>query len=434
MAKYLAGRIIFRLFTLLAMSVIVFAITEITPGNIAYNNLGNMITPQQEASFNAQYGLDDPPLTRYRRWLLGSDRQAERLMGRPIQRIRNDVGRLEWWAVADDGTLFKSYVEDGEQIMRRQRQDDGTVIFLQHPNDQWQIDENGDEIFWGINLENRGTQWVRGGTAAGLSYSNSQWITSPNAPHDYLPIQKGLLRGDPGLSMSLNRPVAEVLGYRLQNSMILAGISFVLIMPISLLFGLMAGLSEGSWGDRILSFIGIAASMTPQFVSGIFLVVIFSAWLGWLPAVVIVDSGENLLSKPKMLILPILTLTMAELGYILRITRASVVDIMGENYIRTAILKGLPWKRVVLKHIVPNAMLAPLTVMMLHVNYLIGGLVIVEQIFGFPGIGRYLLEAAFAKDVFAIEAGAMVLLVIATCTQVVADFLYTFLNPRIRFQ
>ncbi len=134
-----------------------------------------------------------------------------------------------------------------------------------------------------------------------------------------------------------------------------------------------------------------------------------------------------------MLVLPVLTLTLLELGYILRITRASMVDVMKAPYIRTAILKGIPRRTIVTKHAIRNALMAPITVIMLHVNWLLGGIVIVEVIFGYPGLGSYLLDSALFKDFNAIEAGAMILVGVAVCTQLLADIAYTFLNPRIRY-
>jgi peptide/nickel transport system permease protein len=134
-----------------------------------------------------------------------------------------------------------------------------------------------------------------------------------------------------------------------------------------------------------------------------------------------------------MLVLPVLTLTLIELGYVLRITRASMVDVMKAPYIRTAFLKGLPYWRVVTKHAIRNALMAPITVIMLHVNWLLGGIVVVEVIFGYPGLGSYLLDSALFKDFNAIEAGAIILVAVAVGTQLLADLIYTFLNPRIRY-
>ena len=135
----------------------------------------------------------------------------------------------------------------------------------------------------------------------------------------------------------------------------------------------------------------------------------------------------------ELLILPVLTLTLVEVGYVTRMTRASMVEVMNAPYIRTAFLKGLPYWHIVFKHAVRNALMAPITVIMLHVNWLVGGIVVVESVFGYPGLGIYLLDSALFKDVNAIQAGAMVMVTLAVGTQLVADVIYTFLNPRIRY-
>jgi len=124
---------------------------------------------------------------------------------------------------------------------------------------------------------------------------------------------------------------------------------------------------------------------------------------------------------------------LVEIGYILRITRVSVVAVVNSGYVRTAILKGIPYWQVVLRHVLRNSLMAPVTVIMLHVNWLIGGLVVVESVFGYPGLGTFILNAALYKDVYAIEAGAMVLIVLAVGTQLIADIFYSYLNPRIRY-
>jgi peptide/nickel transport system permease protein len=127
------------------------------------------------------------------------------------------------------------------------------------------------------------------------------------------------------------------------------------------------------------------------------------------------------------------TLTLIELGYVLRITRASVVEVANSPYVRTAHLKGLPQRQIVRKHILRNSLMAPITVIMLHVNWLIGGIVVVEVLFSYPGLGQYLLNSAMFNDVYAVETAAMVLVVVAVGSQLIADIIYTFLNPRIRY-
>jgi peptide/nickel transport system permease protein len=203
-------------------------------------------------------------------------------------------------------------------------------------------------------------------------------------------------------------------------------------MPLALVLGIIAGLKEGKASDRVLSIGGMMFSVAPEFATGIFLILIFAFWLKLVPGATV--FGEKApWTRPDMLVLPVMTLTLIELGYVMRITRASMVEVMRAPYIRTAFLKGLPYRQVVMKHAVRNALMAPITVIMLHVNWLLGGIVVVEVIFGYPGLGSYLLDSALFKDFNAIEAGAMILVLVAVTTQLIADIIYTFINPRIRY-
>ena len=434
MGKFLIRRAIFLLITLFLVSIAIFVISEMAPGNIAINTLGNTITPEQEQSFNAQNGLDQPPLTRYIRWLIGSDWQARALVGDEIVRIYDQENdRFSWWARDEAGVLYQTYTLDAETIIRVERQPDGSTVEVPYEGDPWQQNEDGLLVFWGVDRSDHAAMWVKGDDQEEWTLTKATWTSAMGAPRQYIPLQKGLLRGDPGKSFKDRRPVAEVLGRRLLNTLYLAGIAFVFVMPISLVLGLVAGLNEGGAIDRIFSIASLVATATPTFASGIFLILIFATGLGWFPGAVVLPPGTSIFDRPQMLILPVLTLTLVELGYILRITRSSMVEVMRTNYIRTAVLKGMPRRRVIFKHALKNALMAPITIIMLHVNWLVGGIVVVEVIFGFPGVGRYILEAALFKDVFAIEAAAMVLVIIAVGTQLLADIIYTYLNPRIRY-
>lgn len=434
MAKFLLRRILFIVLTMLLVSMTIFALSEIAPGNIAVNTLGNTITPAQEASFNAQNGLDQNGVTRYVRWLVGSDWQAAGLVGMSVQRFYDrDEDRYGWWGIKSDGTLVQHYTTDGETMIEVQRLQDGSQREVPLGPEAWQPNADGVAVFWGVVGSGQAAMWVRGDNLEQWTLTKASWTSEKGAPRQYVPLQKGLLRGDAGTSFYTRRPVGETLWPRLFNTLLLTAIAFGFIMPLALALGLLAGLNEGRLLDRVLSIGGLVTTATPEFASGVFLILIFASWLKLVPGSVVTSEGESVLSNPAQLVLPVLTLTLAEVGYVLRITRASMVEVMRTNYIRTAVLKGLPRWQIVTRHALRNALMAPITVIILHINWLIGGIVVVESIFGYPGLGRYVLEAALFKDVFAVEAAAMVLVVVAVSTQFVADILYTYLNPRIRF-
>lgn len=703
MGKFIVRRLLLMLLTMLLVSISVFLITEAAPGNLARNVLGIHITPEQEASFLQQHGLDKPFYERYLYWLVGSDWRAERLVNMPIQQITTEDGYRDWWAVEEDGSRVRWDMQ-AEDLIVSELQPDGSVA-RSTDNERWQVKDptleiprleehraevveeeqladadrqailneldqilavlskrdqsqaqlraglsepesaleamvdgealatqtayqemaegvgrrnhlmqvftayeqlsgplaaelresdfqsmarqisraavalegvdptleeslaqaaehlvGGDvgaarttlegsvetldqltgslrvflealrteeygravdvlrsmsdpaqtpldgpqlavipdlleeiqeglggnvpavgepllgaveqlragnvaearqslataadgleetslaiarsqaaqgagvaRVFWGVDRQNRAVQWEKGtGDVVWRLVPGSGWMATTGGPAEYIPLQRGLLRGDPGLSLRTGRPVANLLFTRLRNSLVLAGLAFVIVMPIALVLGLIAGLNEGKPVDRILSIGGMMFSVTPEFVTGIFLILIFAFWLGVVPGATVFGADAPW-TRPEMLILPVATLTLVELGYVLRITRASMAEVMKEPYIRTAYLKGLPRWRVVMKHAVRNALMAPMTIIMLHVNWLLGGIVVVEVIFGYPGLGSYILDSALFRDVNALQGGAMILVAVAVSTQLLADVLYTFLNPRIRY-
>ncbi len=432
MVKFIVRRFFLLLLTMILVSIAVFLITESSPGNVAKNVLGAFITPEQEASFLAQMGLDKPVYVRYLHWLLGSDWRAEDKVGLELRKITTEDGFEEWWAVREDGALIRWKLQ-GEDLVATVKLPsvDTTMAYIN--NERWETQAGDIKYFWGVDNANHAVRWEKGRDTKVWSFViGTGWMESSGGPVEYIPLKKGFIRGDPGVSLRTGRPVAKTIFTRLRNSLVLAGIAFVIVMPLALLLGLIAGLKEGSLKDRVLSIGGMMFSVIPEFATGIFLILILAVWLEWVPGATV--FGEKApWQRPDMLILPVLTLTLIELGYILRITRASMVEVMKAPYIRTAHLKGLPYWRIVFKHAIRNALMAPVTVIMLHVNWLMGGIVIVEVVFGYPGLGKYLLDSAMFKDINALEAGAMILVLLAVGTQLVADIIYTFLNPRIRY-
>ncbi len=232
-----------------------------------------------------------------------------------------------------------------------------------------------------------------------------------------------------GESTRFKVPVADILWPRLGNTAILGLTALGIIVPMSLILGVLAGMREGAVLDRIISLVSILTTSIPEFASAVFIAAIFVFWLGWLPGTSGMINGWN----PVELILPASVLVLYDFGYITRMTRASMAEVMTSPYVRTAILKGLPYRRVIVTHALRNALIAPFTVVMLQINWLLSGVIVVEFFFAYKGFGALLLEASLNQDIFLIEACTMVAVFVAVMTQTLADIGYTFLNPRIRF-
>jgi len=243
-----------------------------------------------------------------------------------------------------------------------------------------------------------------------------------------------VLRGDFGESIHFRRPVRDLVKVRLGRSLALAALGFVFMIPLGLTLGCIAGITEGKLLDRIISLTGGIFVSIPPFAGGIFMIVIFALWLRWLPGTSLPNPDASFLESATKLILPILTLSLDEVGYLARFTRVTMAEVMESDYIRTAVLKGIPRTKVIWRHALRNALIAPFTAIMMHVNWLIGGVLVVETLFNYPGLGSLLYEAALRNDVILLEAGTLVLTFVAVATQVVGDIGVYFMNPRIRFE
>lgn len=435
MVKFIVKRIFYLMLTMLIVSITVYLVCESHPGNLARNILGVFITDEQEEAFLLQSGLDEPVVTRYLYWLVGTDWKASKTIGMPIKRAKHESGYDEWWAVKKDGSLIRWKLE-GENLIASVKLPDSKIVEY-IDNQRWikgEDDASKEEfIFWGINYNNSAVKWIRGKNIERITMIGpTQWKKEKGGAVKYIPLKKGVIRGDFGISYMTGRPVSNTLFIRLRNSLVLAGIAFAVIMPVAIILGMIAGLREGTLVDRLLSFGSVMFSTVPEFVTGIVLLIMLSLWLGIVPGATVIPESAPW-ERLDMLILPLLTLTLVTLGYVMRITRASVVEVMGSTYIRTAILKGLPYGIIIFRHAIRNALIAPITVIMLYVRYLVGGLVVVEVVFSYPGLGTFLLNAALFKDVNSLIAGTMVMVIVCASAQLIADIIYTFLNPRIRY-
>lgn len=431
MVRFLFRSVISTLVAMLLVSISLFFMLEVATGDVSVKILGVFATPEQRTSLRLQLGLDQPAWLRYIDWLAGNDWRVQPQMKYPLDTIRNaQTGETEWWANVD-GQLTRWTMEDGK-LFALVHQPDGSVNTVSD-DDQWITGPDGKTIFWGVDVKNNAVKWVKGEGETVYILTKAGMRKQGDGPQRYIPLRKGLLRGDAGRSLQTGRPVMITLLPRLRNTAVLAGIALMVIIPSALALGILAGVKEGQPLDRVISISSLAATATPEFVTGIFLILILGIWLKVLPAVAVFTSADAIFKDPRLLALPVLTLTAVELGYVTRMTRASMVEVMNSDYIRTAIMKGMPYWRVVFRHAVRNALMAPITVIMLHVNWLIGGVVVVETIFGFPGLGKYMYDSAIFGDANAIEAAAMLTVLIAVATRLLGDLAYTLLNPRIRY-
>jgi peptide/nickel transport system permease protein len=248
----------------------------------------------------------------------------------------------------------------------------------------------------------------------------------------YLDWAGGLVHGDLGTSLTTQVPVWDLLGPALRNSLELALVAFLICVPLSIVGGVIAGLRYGRPTDKAITMAGLSFAAMPEFVTGIVLILIFSIWLGWLPVTAQWEEGANVLTQVKYLLLPAFTLTLVLFGYIARITRAGMIEALDSDYARTAYLKGLPSSVVVRKHLLRNALLPTIAVVAVQIGYLVGGLVVVEVLFNYQGIGLLIYEAAREKDISLLTAGVLVVGTVYLVVTLIADILYAVLNPRIR--
>ncbi|MEP9371875.1 ABC transporter permease [Mesorhizobium sp. KR1-2] len=248
------------------------------------------------------------------------------------------------------------------------------------------------------------------------------------------PVEKaysGILQGDFGCSTKFKATVSSKLFPALGATAVLMFWVLATMVPISLLIGILAGMREGSRTDRTLSVASIATTATPEYVSGVIFTVIFASWLGWLNgSAASASQGVTFYNFT----LPVMTLAIYGIGYIARMTRASMVEVMTQQYIRTARLKGLSFGGVVVKHALRNALIAPFTVIMLQFPWLLTGVVIVEVMFRYQGFGYTLVEAAGNNDIDLLLGCSLVSVLIVLVTQLISDVGYAYLNPRIRVQ
>jgi len=313
MIRYLIRRLLLLGVTLLVTSIIIFALTQLLPGDIARLILGRDAQPEAIEQFNDRFGLDQPAFVQYVNWLGG--------------------------------------------------------------------------------------------------FITGEWGTSFGA-------------GNPAV-----RPL--VLD-RLGNSLILAGFTLLLSVPISIFLGIIAALRENTWVDSTVSIVSLSVVGLPEFVTGIILVNVFALELGWFEATSLVSDDYTIIDWIRILMLPAITASFVLVGYVSRMTRAGMIDELKKSYVRTATLKGLPRRQIIIKHVLRNALLPTITVIAISVGWLIGGIVVIENVFNYPGLGSLLVTAVNQKNLPVLQASTMIVVFFFAIANLAADILYALLNPRIR--
>jgi peptide/nickel transport system permease protein len=313
MTRYIARRLVLLVATLLFTSAVIFALTQILPGDIARLQLGREASESALQAFREARGLDDPLVMQYANWLMGF--------------VQGDWGR---------------------------------------------------------------------------SYSSG------------------------------GAPVRPLVTERLGNTLRLAALTLAISVPLSIALGVLAGLRENSPLDSAISLFSLSVVGLPEFVTGIVLINVFALGLGWFPPTSLIRDSFTLGDWLRILILPALTATLVLLGYIARLTRVGMIEELKKPYVRTATLKGLPRAQVIVKHVLRNALLPTITVIAISIGWLIGGLVVIENVFSYPGLGALLVDAVEDKNIPLLQACVMVTVFFFALSNLIADVLYALLNPRIR--
>jgi peptide/nickel transport system permease protein len=249
---------------------------------------------------------------------------------------------------------------------------------------------------------------------------------------------EGIVHGDFGnsaVAVALNQPDTSInssLADPLRNSLVLAGLTTILLIPLTIALGVIAGVYAGRAIDHVISLPSLVLGGLPEFVTGTLLIFVFFSTLGLLPPVSGLSPGQSPFSRPSALILPVLTLLLVVLGAGIRQVRSGMIQVMQQDYVQFARLNGVPRRRVLTHYALRNALATSVQIVAQNLQYVLGGIIIVESVFSFPGIGLYLVNAVLARDTTKVEAAAVILAAIYTLINVLADLLVVYLVPKLR--
>jgi peptide/nickel transport system permease protein len=227
-------------------------------------------------------------------------------------------------------------------------------------------------------------------------------------------------------------PIKDVLGPKIKNSVVLASAAIFIGIPIALILGIVTALWRDKLPDVAISTVTIFAMTIPEFISATLLILIVAIWLEWLPGIVIVPTDVTFFELLPNIILPVIAIAMIMTAHMARMVRSSVIQVMASDYVQMAILKGVPYWKMVFKHVLPNALLPAINVVALTIAWLLGGVVVTEVVFNYPGLGRLVIESISNRDLPVVQALALILASIYVSINLLADLMTLMLNPRLK--
>lgn len=248
----------------------------------------------------------------------------------------------------------------------------------------------------------------------------------------YVEWVRGAVQGDFGYSLKKRKPINELIGERIANTALLGGLAAVLAIPFAVFLGIAAGVRRDRPLDLSLSGAAMLAMTVPEFVTATALIYVFAIQLQWFPAVTVMRSGAGFWDMLPSIVLPVMVLSAVLIAHIMRMVRASVIDVMASDYVQMARLKGVPEREIIRRHVVPNAMIPALNVIALTIAWLLAGVVVVEKVFNYPGLGTLMIQAIYDRDLPLVQAIALIFSVLYVAVNLLADLAALAIDPRLR--
>jgi len=261
---------------------------------------------------------------------------------------------------------------------------------------------------------------------------NDRLGTNDPLPEQYVRAMTNLVTLDFGESFVTRQPVLPTLIEAIGRSAKLAALALILTIPISIAAGVYAARRRDKRADRAIVLLGVTSSSIPEFVTGTILVVIVGVGLGWLPVLANPPEGAGLITTVRFLLMPALAMAIVYFGYVARMARAGTIDVLQSDYVRTATMKGLSTGQVIRRHVLRNSLVPTVAVIGVQIGYLFGGIIGVEKIFNYNGMGQLMLFSAQRKDIPVLQAGAIVIGIVYMLATLIADLIIAWMNPRVR--